>query len=75
MHQKLLGFMIYNILIVGGGSKLGLELTKNYLIKGHNVDVITGSDLSEYQKEYKNLKVVEVTGKLQNMLLILLKIK
>jgi len=52
--------MIYNILIVGGGSKLGLELTKNYLIKGHNVDVITGSDLSEYQKEYKNLKVVEV---------------
>jgi NAD(P)-dependent dehydrogenase (short-subunit alcohol dehydrogenase family) len=52
--------MIYNILIVGGGSKLGLELTKNYLIQGHNVDVITGSDLSEYQKEYKNLKVVEV---------------
>jgi len=52
--------MISNILIVGGGSKLGLELTKNYLIQGHNVDVITGSDLSEYQKEYKNLKVVEV---------------
>lgn len=52
--------MISNVLIVGGGSKLGLELTRHYLDQGYNVDVITGSDINFLKQEYDNLKYITV---------------
>ena len=56
--------MISNVLIVGGGSKLGLELTKYYLNQGCTVDVITGSDINLLQQEYTNLNYITVNWRL-----------
>jgi len=52
--------MIRNVLIVGGGSKVGIELTKYYLEHGYNVDVITGSDINTLHQEYKNLNYIHI---------------
>lgn len=52
--------MIRNVLIVGGGSKLGIELTKYYLEHGYNVDLITGSDINTLHQEYKNLNYIHI---------------
>lgn len=40
-----------NVLIIAGGSRLGLRLTREFLSKGHYVDVITSSDLSSEKSD------------------------